>query len=90
MSITNMVDYFKLSDDEEMLYTDEILPEGFKVNITLPDRITNEQIAYYFYLNVPLTCLCGMNKHVGDTTVVVETLHGESISVSFNRVQQSN
>lgn len=86
MSITNMVDYFKLSDDEEMLYTDEILPEGFKVNITLPDRITNEQIAYYFYTHVPLTCLCGMNERVGDTTVVVETLRGNSISISFNRV----
>lgn len=86
MSITNMVDYFKLSDDEEMLYTDEILPEGFKVNITLPDRITNEQIAHYFYTHVPLICLCGMNERVGDTTVVVETLRGESISISFNRV----
>lgn len=85
MNITHMYDYFKLSDDEEILYSDIILPEGFKVNVTLPDRITNEQIAYYFYLNIPMICLHGMNERVGDITVTVETLCCNSINISFNR-----
>lgn len=80
-----MYDHFGLSGDEELLYSEQILPEGFKVDITLPDRITNEEIADYFHHTLPSIYLCGMNRDVGKTVVIVKIRTVNTWTVCFNR-----
>ena len=86
MNIHWMYDYFELSGDEEVVFSTIVLEEGFEVNITLPDRISDEQIAHYFYENVRFDYLCGMNKRVGNITVPVKTTQGTTMDISFNRI----
>ena len=85
MSVARMYRHFGLSGNEELFYSEQILPEGFKVCVTLPDRITNEQLVEYFYRNVPLNMLCGMNKNVGEIVVPIETINGQCMDICFNR-----
>lgn len=90
INIKNMLEHFNIKDDEKLLLTGCILEAGFKVDISAPDRITNEQIAVYFYEHMPFRYLFGMNKLVGNTVVSVESCLNYQIDICFNRLKNGS
>lgn len=78
-------DYFALSGGEKCMFTACISDEGFMVDISLPSRVSNEQIAQLFIERMPSIYIAGMNKNTGSVVVPTKTICGSVIDIYFNR-----